>query len=95
MSYQTGRKVEFEKEEPLAVGHEPKPSLSFGKPRTYQTVACWEFEKERQTNERAGQLLLAYQLKCSDPVILSAARKNQADRVESRVNRIPLRPAPR
>jgi predicted nucleic acid-binding protein len=27
--------------------------------------------------ERAGQLLLAYQLKCSDPVILATARRNQ------------------
>jgi hypothetical protein len=27
--------------------------------------------------QRAGQLLIGYQLKCSDPAILAAARKNQ------------------
>jgi hypothetical protein len=26
--------------------NEPKPRLYLGKPRTYQTVGCWEFEKE-------------------------------------------------
>jgi hypothetical protein len=27
--------------------------------------------------QRTGQLLIGFQMKCSDPVILSAARKNQ------------------
>jgi hypothetical protein len=37
--------------QPLQLGNEPKPRLYLEKPRTYQTVGCWEFE-ERPERER-------------------------------------------